>query len=182
VAAGEWLTQVKPYLLSEMSHEICLAALTEGQVGAWWTGPWAIADIEAAGIDYGIAPMGKPFVGIKTLMLTPNAVDRGHAEIAVDVMKYFTSAEVQAQLALANKTIPAQTDALADPEVSALESLAGFGASLNLGVPMANTPFAGAHWGPVGDATGAIWSGAQAPEEALTAAQEAIEQAIADMQ
>jgi arabinogalactan oligomer/maltooligosaccharide transport system substrate-binding protein len=115
-------------------------------------------------------------------MLTKNAVDRGTAEVAVDVMKYFTSAEVQAQLAVANKTIPARTAALADPEVAALESLAGFGASLNRGVPMANTPFADAQWGPVGDATGAIWSGAQEPAEALAAAEATIMDAIAQMQ
>jgi arabinogalactan oligomer/maltooligosaccharide transport system substrate-binding protein len=52
---------------------------------------------------------------------------------------------------------------------------------LNLGVPMANTPYANAQWGPVGDATTAIWTGAQTPEEALAAAQTAIEEAIAQM-
>jgi predicted RNase H-like HicB family nuclease len=34
----------------------------------------------------------------------------------------------------------------------------------------------------VGDATTAIWTGAQTPEEALVAAQVAIEEAIEDMQ
>jgi arabinogalactan oligomer/maltooligosaccharide transport system substrate-binding protein len=66
--------------------------------------------------------------------------------------------------------------------VQALPALKGFGASLNRGVPMANTPFAGAQWGPVGDATTALWNGAQGPEEAMAGAQEAIEKAIADMQ
>jgi arabinogalactan oligomer/maltooligosaccharide transport system substrate-binding protein len=46
---------------------------------------------------------------------------------------------------------------------------------------MANTPFASAQWGPVGDATTAVWTGAQTPEEAMAAAQDAIETAIADM-
>jgi arabinogalactan oligomer/maltooligosaccharide transport system substrate-binding protein len=155
--------------------------ITEGDAGAWWTGPWAIADLEAAGINYGIIPMGKPFVGIKALMLSQNAVDRGNEELALDIMKYFTSGPVQAKIAAANKTIPAPTAALEAPEVQALSTLRGFGASLNLGVPMANTPYASAQWGPVGDATTAIWTGAQTPEEALTAAQAAIEQAIADM-
>jgi arabinogalactan oligomer/maltooligosaccharide transport system substrate-binding protein len=49
-------------------------------------------------------------------------------------------------------------------------------------VPMANTPYAGAQWTPVQDATTAIWTGAQTPQEALDAAQAAIEQAISDMQ
>jgi arabinogalactan oligomer/maltooligosaccharide transport system substrate-binding protein len=126
--------------------------------------------------------MGRPFVGIKTLMLTANAVDRGHADAAVAVMKYFTSAEVQKKLALANKTIPAATAALQDAEVQALPTVAGFGASLNLGIPMANTPFASAQWGAVGDATAAIWNGSQNPTEAMDAAQKAIEEQVAQMQ
>jgi len=181
IAAGQWLVNVKPYLLPEMSHEICKTALIEGKVAAWWTGPWAIADLENAGIDYGFVAMGRPFVGIKTLMLTKNAVDRGHADIALDVMKWYTSYEMQKYVTLANKTIPANTQALNDPEVQALATIAGFGKNANLGIPMANTPFANAQWGPVGDATGAIWNGSQTPEEALAAAQTAIETAIAGM-
>jgi arabinogalactan oligomer/maltooligosaccharide transport system substrate-binding protein len=125
--------------------------------------------------------MGSPFVGIKTLMLTSNAVDRGHAEVAVDIMKFFTSYEMQKYTTLANKTIPANTEVLNDAEVQALASIAGFGASLNLGVPMANTPYASAQWGPVADATGAIWNGSQTPADALAAAQAAVEAAIAGM-
>jgi arabinogalactan oligomer / maltooligosaccharide transport system substrate-binding protein len=50
-----------------------------------------------------------------------------------------------------------------------------------LGVPMANTPFAGAQWGPVGDAVGAVWNGSQTPADAVAAAQKAIEDAVAAM-
>jgi arabinogalactan oligomer/maltooligosaccharide transport system substrate-binding protein len=155
--------------------------ITEGNAAAWWTGPWAIADLEAAGIDYGILPFGKPFVGIKTLMITKNAVDRGTAETALDIIKYYTNTANETTVALANKTIPANSAALIDPQVQALAAVKGFGAALNLGVPMANTPYAGAQWGPVGDATNAIWNGSQTPEEALAAAQKAVEDAIAAM-
>ncbi|MBN1177789.1 MAG: extracellular solute-binding protein, partial [Anaerolineae bacterium] len=123
-----------------------------------------------------------PFVGIKTWMLTTNAVDRGHAEAAVEVMKWWTSQEVVTARVLQTKEIPANAAALADPEVQALYTVSGFGASLERGIPMANTPFMDALWGPVGDATTAIWTGAQMPEEALEAAQAAAETAIADMQ
>jgi arabinogalactan oligomer/maltooligosaccharide transport system substrate-binding protein len=125
--------------------------------------------------------MGRPFVGIKSLMITSNAVDRGTAATALDILRYFTNAANETQVALTNKTIPANTAALNDPAVQALKSVAGFGVSLNLGVPAANTPYAGAQWGPVGDATLAIWTGAQTPEEALAAAQAAIDEAIAAM-
>lgn len=181
IAAGNWLVSVKPFLLKEMSHELCKTSLIEGKVAAWWTGPWAIADLENAGIDYGFISMGSPFVGIKTLMLTANAVDRGHQEAALDIMKYFTNAVNQKATTLVNKTVPANTEALNDPEVQALTTIAGFGKNANLGIPMANTPYAGAQWGPVGDATGAIWNGSQTPEVALAAAQTAIETAIAGM-
>jgi arabinogalactan oligomer/maltooligosaccharide transport system substrate-binding protein len=181
LAAGEWLTQFRNFAPAETSHEICKTMLIEGQAAAWWTGPWAIADLETAGIDYGILPMGRPFVGIKTLMITKNAVDRGNAEVALDIIRYFTNTENEISVALANKTIPANTAALNDPQIQALETIAGFGASLNLGIPMANTPYAGAQWGPVGDATTAIWTGAQTPADALAAAQAAIEAAIASM-
>jgi arabinogalactan oligomer/maltooligosaccharide transport system substrate-binding protein len=181
LAAGEWLVKFSQYAPAETSHEICQTMLVEGDAGAWWTGPWAIADLEAAGINYGIIPMGKPFVGIKTLLLSQNAVDRGNEAVALDIMKYFTSGPVQAKIAAANKTIPAPTAALQSPDVQALATLKGFGASLNLGVPMANTPFADAQWVPVGSATTAIWTGAQTPEEALAGAQAAIEEAIEGM-
>jgi len=182
LAAGEWMVEFSECAPAETSHEICQAMLAEEQGAMWWTGPWAISGVEEAGIDYGIAPMGKPFVGIKVWMLTTNAVDRGHAEAAVEVMKWWTSADTLTTRVLSTKEIPANVAALEDSEVQALKTVSGFGASLERGIPMANTPFMDALWGPVGDATTAIWTGAQMPEEALSDAQAAAEEAIEDMQ
>jgi arabinogalactan oligomer/maltooligosaccharide transport system substrate-binding protein len=147
----------------------------------FWTGPWNIKTIEDAKIDYGIFPMGKPFVGIKTLMMSKNAVDRGNQDVVLDVMKYFTSADVQKKIAAVNKTIPAAAAALKDPAIAQLVSVVGFGDAASGGVPVSASPYAGAQWGPVGDAVKAIWSGAQAPDKALAAAQKLIEDAIAQM-
>jgi arabinogalactan oligomer/maltooligosaccharide transport system substrate-binding protein len=179
--AGEWLAAMSKVSLKENSYDICNAALAEGKVGMWWTGPWAIAGLESSGVNYKIVPMGKPFVGIKTVMLTKNAVDRGTAEAALDVMKYYTSAEVQKKLALVNKTIPAQTAALEDPEVSQLPAVAGFGEAIATGVPMSPSPFSDAQWTPVGRAAAAIWTGAQDPTTAMADAQKAIDEAVAGM-
>jgi arabinogalactan oligomer / maltooligosaccharide transport system substrate-binding protein len=181
VAAAEWIQKLSKVSLAETSYDVCNAAFQEGKVGAWWTGPWAVANVIDAGIDLGILAFGRPFVGIKTLMLSSNAEPRGNAEAALDVMKYFTSADVQKQLALVNKTIPAPTAALTDPEVAADPVIKGFGTALNLGVPMANHPYAAAQWVPVGDATLAVWQGKQTPQEAMDAAQAAIEEAVAGM-
>ncbi|PKO18605.1 MAG: ABC transporter substrate-binding protein [Chloroflexi bacterium HGW-Chloroflexi-10] len=181
VAGAEWLKKFATVSLAENTYDICNAALSEGKIGMWWTGPWAVAGVEESGVNYGILPMGSPFVGIKTLLLTTNAVDRGNTDIALDVMKYFTSAEVQKKLSLVNKTIPAATEALNDPEVAQLTAVVGFGASLNLGVPMSPSPFSSAQWGPVGDASAAIWTGAKEPAAALDEAQAALEEAVAGM-
>lgn len=180
-AAGNWIKEFSAYAPKEASYDICNAGIADGTFAAWWTGPWAIANLEKAGISYGILPMGKPFVGIKTLMITKNAVDRGTATLALDIMKYYTNQANETAVALANKTIPANSAALKDPQIQALASIKGFGASANLGIPMANTPYADAQWGPVGDATQAIWNGSQTPADALAAAQTAIETAIAGM-
>lgn len=181
ISAAHWISDFRPYAPLETSHDICRNMLLNGDTAMWWTGPWAIADIENAGLDYGIAPMGSPFVGVKLFMMTQNAVDRGNVEAAIYVMKYFGSAGVQKRLTLVNGTVPANTAALNDPDVQALYNIAQFGASLNRGTPMATTPYSGAQWGPVGDATTAIWIGLQTPEEAMEAAQAAIEEAIEQM-
>jgi basic membrane lipoprotein Med (substrate-binding protein (PBP1-ABC) superfamily)/maltose-binding protein MalE len=181
IAAATWIQKFAGVSNAEASYDICNANMQEGKVGMWWTGPWAMAGLIEKGIDFGILPMGKPFVGIKTHAITTNAVDRGNVDAALDVIKWFNSAGVQFNLAVINKTIPAQTAAVNAPTLAADPVLAAFGKALNLGVPMANHVYAGAQWVPVGDATLAVWQGKQTPEEAMAAAQTAIETAVAGM-
>lgn len=182
LAAAEWMLQFKAVAPEETSHEICQAGITGGTYGAWWTGPWAIASLEEAGIDYGVASFGRPFVGVKLLMMGANAVDRGNEAVVADIMEYWGSEAVQTKLALVNGTVPANSAALNSAEVQEVYGSAAFGASLANGIAMPNTPFIDAQWQPVGSATAAIYSGAQDPAEALAAAQAAAEQIIADMQ
>lgn len=181
VKAMNWLVDVSKVSTKEQTYDLCGAAFKEGKVGMWWTGPWAIADIEKAKVDYGIFQMGKPFVGIKTLMLSKNAVDRKNTDVAIDIIKYFTSADVQKKIVLTNKTIPAASAALKDTEVAKLATVVGFGKALAVGIPMSSSPFADAQWGPVGNAVTTIWSGKQKPEDSLKAGQKAIEDAVAQI-
>jgi arabinogalactan oligomer/maltooligosaccharide transport system substrate-binding protein len=181
ISAALWISDVRPYAPVETSHDICKNMLLGGEAAIWWTGPWAIADIEDAGLDYGIAPMGSPFVGVKLFMMTQNAVDRGDAGATVYVMKHFGGADVQKRLTLANGSVPANTVALNDPEVQVVYTIKQFGASLNRGTPMGNHPYAGCQWGPVGDATTAIWTGVQSAKQAMEAAQVAIVDCVEQM-
>lgn len=181
LAAGEWLVKMASVLPAQASQAQGLAALTGGTGACMWTGPWELADVKKAGTNYFIQPFGRPFVGIKVEMMTTNAVDRGNAEAVVKVLKWFDSAEVQTKLSIANSTVPAASAALADADVAANTDVAGFGAQFKLGVPQPNTPFMNALWGPVGQATMAIYTGSQTPEEALAAAEQAANDAIAAM-
>ena len=47
---------------------------------------------------------------------------------------------------------------------------------------MSPSPFSSAQWGPVGDASAAIWTGAAEPAQAMDDAEATLETAIADMQ
>lgn len=180
--AARWIDKFRAVAPDKTSHEICHKMFLEGKVAIWWTGPWAIADLERADVDYGIAPMGSPFVSLKLFMLTSNAIDRGHEAAAIDVMRYFGSEEVQVHLSQVNKTIPANTAALRSDVVREIYSVASFGEALNLGIPMPNHPYIDCQWEPVGEATTAIWNGAQSPGKAMENAQAAIEQCIAEIQ
>jgi arabinogalactan oligomer/maltooligosaccharide transport system substrate-binding protein len=179
--AANWISGFRPFAPLETSHEICRDMLVNGEAAIWWTGPWAIADLQNAGLDYGIAPMGNPFVSIKAYFLTESALDRGKTDAAIEFMKYMGSADVQKRLAIANHTVPANTAALLDPEVQAIVDVAQFGESMNAGIPMGNHIYSPCQWDPVGVATLAIWDGSQTPEEAMIAAQAAIETCIAGM-
>ena len=181
ISAAEWIDDFRLYAPYETSHQICRDMLVNGQAAIWWTGPWAIPDLQNNGVNYGIAPMGSPFVGVRNLMLTTNAVERSNAEAAIEIMKYFGSTEIQKRLTLANKTTPANTAALNDSEVQAIYEVSHFGAALNLGTPMGNHIYVPCQWGPVAEATMAIWEGRQAPEQAMNTAQALMEACIAGM-
>ena len=181
ISAGKWIKEFKQYAPAQTSEEACNTMFTEGTVAAEWTGPWSITAIENAGISYGLLPMGKPFVSLHSLMISSNAVDRGTSEMALDIIKYLTNQDNEVQMASLTKIIPSNTAALQDPQIQALATVKGFGAALNLGVPIATTPYAASQWGPVGDATMAIWNGSQSVEDALAAGQTAIENAISGM-
>jgi arabinogalactan oligomer/maltooligosaccharide transport system substrate-binding protein len=174
--AGELLKQFSTIMPAQIDADVSRALFTEGNAAIWMTGPWSIADVEKAGINYGIATIpqisasgkpGQPFVGVKTMMLAEGAKNQ---ESALNLMKYYGSKEFQAKLAQANKQVPANK--AAQEQVKSDPVIAAFIEQTRNGTPLPNTPFMDALWAPTGEAQAAIWSGAQAPEAALKAAAE----------
>ncbi len=183
INAGAWLASMHSVSPANQDFTICQNLLIAGNVGMWWTGPWAISAIENGGVNYGIIPMGKPFVGMRTLSISSNAKDRGNAETALDIIQYFTNAANSKTLALANKTIPANTAALNDSAlVQAMPFIVSFGAAAHSGAPMSSSRYAYCQWGPIGDAEAAIWNGSLTPAQALNIAQLQISACIFNLQ
>jgi arabinogalactan oligomer / maltooligosaccharide transport system substrate-binding protein len=149
-------------------------------------GPWSIADYAKAGINYGLAVLpntkngkpAQPFVGVKTLMVAATAQNPA---LSVDVIKWFDNKDNEVAQALANKEIPANKLALADPQVQAVADIKGFGAQIVNGTPLPNTPYMTALWDPVAKALEAIWSGKQSVDSALSDAQTAAQNNIAQL-
>jgi arabinogalactan oligomer/maltooligosaccharide transport system substrate-binding protein len=157
----------------------------EGKAAIIINGPWAVADYGKANINYGLATLptanGKPvspFVGVKTLMVSANAKNPG---LAVDVIKFFDHRENEVAQSVANKEIPANKLALTESSVQAIEQVKGFGAQVNNGVPLPNTPFMSALWDPVAKALEAVWTGKQSVDAALNDAQTAAQNNISQL-
>ena len=161
-------TEIMP---TEIDYGVADTLFKEGKSAMIMNGPWSISDYQAAGIDVGISTLpivsnsgepAKPFVGVKLLMLAANAKQ---PQAAADLMKYYGSTEVQAQLAKVNKQVPA--NAAAQEQVKSDPIIAGFINQAANGVPLPNTEFIDAMWDPIGKTVEAVWTGASAPEQAV---------------
>lgn len=183
IKAGEFFKRFSSIMPQEVDADVARALFTDKKAAIWMTGPWATADVQNAGINFGVAPIptisetnqpAKPFVGVKTMMLAAGAKNE---EGALALMKHYGSAEFQAALAQANKQVPANK--AAQEQVKNDPIVAAFIQQTANGVPLPNTPYMDALWGPAGEAQNAIWTGNQPVEEALTAAAETARQSVA---
>ncbi|USQ76880.1 sugar ABC transporter substrate-binding protein [Ornithinimicrobium cryptoxanthini] len=158
------------------------ALFAEGKTPYMVSGPWAIANVKGAGIDYAIDPIPAfedggeptPFLGVQMFYVSAKAKNGAIAQEFVN--QYVPSLDLQLALFEAGDRPPALQEALdqvaADNEDIAAWSAAGQGAP-----PMPNIPAMNAVWGPLGQAAADIVSGDD-PADRLTAAQEEVVAAI----
>ena len=171
VKAAQLIKSFTEIMPKELDYNVADTLFKDGKAAMIMNGPWSIADYQKAGLDIGLATIpvvsnsgqpGKPFVGVKLLMLSAKAKN---PQPAVDLMKYYGSAEVQAQLAKVNKQVPANK--AAQDAVKSDPIIAGFINQAANGVPLPNTEFIDAMWDPVGKTVEAIWTGASEPQQAV---------------
>ncbi len=186
LATAKWIRSLQGLMPKDIDTNLADALFNDGKAAIELSGPWRVADLQKAKMDFGLAklPMvdfgkggpARPFVGVKCLMLAHGSKN---PDVAVDVMKFYTAKEQQAAMVKQTGEVPANTAAAAglasDPIV------AGFNAQAVDGVPLPNTPFMGAMWDPAAKAYSALWTGSDDPQKIMTDAQSAAETAIAKM-
>jgi arabinogalactan oligomer / maltooligosaccharide transport system substrate-binding protein len=132
----------------------------KGNVAMWLNGPWVMANVKKAKIDYGIGlpprPTGatadfQPFLGVRGVVM--NAYSKQKA-VSSEFAKFLARPEQQVSLNKIGGRLPISKSAVRqlgkDPVV------AGFGTAVAKGIPMPNIPEMGQVWGPWGDALGLI--------------------------
>lgn len=185
VEAANLIKRFSQIMPTELAYDEANTLFMDQKAAIIMNGPWVIADYVAKGIDFGLTPVpvvsssgqpGKPFVGVKLLMLAQNAKA---PEAAIELMKHYGSAEVQARLAEVNKQVPANLSA--QQQVADDPVIAGFIAQTVNGVPMPNSEFIAAMWDPFNKMTEAIWTGAAAPEQAVQDGAALFEEQVQDL-
>jgi len=168
-AAGNFIHALRQVMPEEIDYYIADTLFKEGKAPMIINGPWYIAELETAGIDFGLrnlpvfSPTGvpaMPLVDVNCLVMTPNAEARNVTAAAVNVMRYLTGAAAQVALAAANGTVPTNQAAAHAPEVQALPVIAAFGAQSALGKPIPASPFMAALWDAIARGVECIWTGA----------------------
>lgn len=163
----------------------------EGKAAAIIGGPWLVAGIRAAGIDFGVAslsdmtlPNGSalaPYSGVQGVGVMKTAAESKGDAIAL-VLEALASPEVGIALAKSSGCAPACAAAYDDPDVAADEIIAAIGHTAETAQPMPNIAEMSVMWGPAESMLAAVNKNGEDVSSAAETAQAAALQAIADMQ
>jgi len=185
-AAGKFIQDAAGILPKDVDYNAADALFKAGNAPIILNGPWYIADLKKANIEFGLAklPMvdfgnkgpAKPFVGVKVMMLAHGGKNQA---AAVDLMKYYTSQEALAKLSKATDVVPAQVDAAAAMGSDVV--IAGFNNQAKDGIPLPNTPYMGGLWDPVAKGLESLFTTKKDPKGIMADIQKAALDNIAKM-
>lgn len=181
LAGLQLIAQFGQHMPEQVDHARVQSLFREGKVALTVGGPWMAADLEQAGLNYGLAllpivsPSGvraRPLVRVRCLMLTPNSAN---PSVALEVMEYFATGARALRQAQALGTIPASRAANDTEALRDLPRVWPFVQQARLGVPWPATPAMAALWDPVAKMLESVWTGQASPAEAVQEAQEQAE-------
>ena len=161
-------------LKTSITGDNSISTFTAGECAMLVSGPWALADIEKAGINYALGPVpgfagmapAQPFTGVQAFYVASNGKNKSFAESFV--LDSANTPETMKALYDAEARPPAMTSVLdevsgSDPDTAAFAEAAAGGQILPAIPQMA------AIWEPLGKAESAIVGGAD-PTSTMTTA------------
>ncbi len=166
-------------LRKDVNYELMMNLFKQGKSAMFITGPWALSDVRASKINYGIAkiPMMKqkprPFVGVQGFMI--NAFGKNKLLAQTFLTEFVATDEAMQALYEAVPAAPAWLplrDKVKDPD------LVVFAESAADGDPMPAIPQMSAVWEAWGKAITLIFQQQQDPEQAMKDAAATIRQKI----
>jgi arabinogalactan oligomer/maltooligosaccharide transport system substrate-binding protein len=186
LATAQWIRSLQGLMPKDIDTNVADALFNDGKAAIELSGPWRVADLKKANMDFALAKLpavdfgkggpARPFVGVKCLMLAHGSKN---ADVATDIIKFYTAKEQIEAMAKGTGEVPANTAAAAD--LASDPIVKGFNDQAVDGVPLPNTPFMGALWDPAAKAYNALWSGTDDPQKVMTASQAAATSALAKM-
>ncbi|MBO3724228.1 extracellular solute-binding protein [Actinomyces bowdenii] len=186
IKAAEMIQQLgsEKVLRKSITNDNAIATFTEGKAPYLISGPWALADVKKAGIDYAVAKIpgfkdiegsqARPFVGVNCFYVASKGQNKAFAESFVaDAAKDSTFAE---SMFPSNELPPAQKD-LAEKLASSSPEMVTFAKLAAETDPMPAIPAMGAVWKPLGQAQANVIDGAD-PTSTMTSAADEIKKSI----
>ncbi len=157
--------EIWPYMAPTPDYNTQQSIFLEKRAPFMVNGPWSIASVKKAGINFGVEPLPpivingteywpRPYGGVKLFYFAKGAKN---LDAAIKFVKWFTtSPDVIKQLALQLGYIPVLTKVLDDPQIKADPVLYGFAQAVQHAYLMPKSPKMAAVWTGVADAITAI--------------------------
>lgn len=170
-------------LKTSITGDNAISIFTEGKAPYLVSGPWALADIKTAGVNYslvkipGFAGMSdaRPFAGVNAFFVAAGGTNKAIAETFVaDVAKDSTIAEAMYAI---NPLPPVQVDLATKLESTDPDMVTFMNLAANNADPMPAIPAMSAVWGPLGMAYANIVGGAD-PTTTIQSAGEEIKSTL----
>lgn len=160
---------------------------TEKKAAAVINGPWAFQPYEAAGINYGVAPLptlpdGKPmssFLGVKGYVVSTWSKDKA---LAQKFIEFINQPQYVKTRYIATREIPPLTAMIDDPVIKNDEKASAVAVQAARAIAMPGIPEMGEVWGPANAALELSLTGKQDPKAALDSAEKQVQMQIEAMQ
>ena len=147
------------------------AALNKGETAMVINGPWAWSNLEASGINFGVAPVpsvggnpSKSFVGVLGAVLNASSPNK---DLAIEFIENYMLTDDGLKAINDDTALGAVASVSFAATLAGNENIAATLANAQNGVPMPSNPEMGKFWGAMGPALTAVTTGQSSVEEAL---------------